>query len=234
MWRVMGLVLLAGVVLAGIYPQQARLGAQVLGNGLRAPSVPEAAPWGAMGPEAGALVRAAEAQVGVTLSYDPAYVQLSYPGGDVPRDRGVCTDVLIRALRDGLGIDLQQAVHEDMRAAFAKYPKRWGLKKTDRNIDHRRVPNLEVFLTRAGAALPVSAEARDYSAGDIVTALFPDGQTHVMIVTNRSSGDGLRPLIVHNVGAGARVEDRLFEWQITGHFRLTAALVARLAGAVQR
>ncbi len=103
-------------------------------------------------------------------------------------------------------------------------------KKTDRNIDHRRVPNLEVFLTRAGAALPVSAEARDYAAGDIVTALFPDGQTHVMIVTNRASSDGLRPLIVHNVGAGARVEDRLFEWQITGHFRLNAALVARLGG----
>lgn len=230
MWRVIGFVLLAGVGLAVIYPKQARLGAQVLGGLVGTPSVPEAEPWGAMGAEAGALVRAAEAQVGVTLTYDPAYVQLSYPGGDVPRDRGVCTDVLIRALRDGLGIDLQQAVHEDMRAAFAKYPKRWGLKKTDRNIDHRRVPNLEVFLTRAGAALPVSAEAGDYAAGDIVTALFPDGQTDVMIVTNRASADGLRPLIVHNVGAGARVEDRLFDWQITGHFRLTAALVARLAG----
>ena len=230
MWRIIGLVLLAGLGLAVIYPQQARLGAQVLGGLVGTPSVPEAVAWGTVGPEAVALVGAAEAQVGVTLSYDPAYVQLDYPGGDVPRDRGVCTDVLIRALRDGLGVDLQQAVHEDMRAAFAKYPKRWGLKKTDRNIDHRRVPNLEVFLTRAGAALPVSAEARDYAAGDIVTALFPDGQTHVMIVTNRASADGLRPLIVHNVGAGARVEDRLFEWQITGHFRLTAALVARLAG----
>lgn len=230
MWRVMGLVLLAGVGAAVISPQQARLGAQVLGNLLVAPVVPEAEAWGAVSPEAEALVRAAEAQVGVTLSYDPAYVTLSYPGGDVPRDRGVCTDVLIRAMRDGLDIDLQQGVHQDMRAAFAKYPKRWGLKKTDRNIDHRRVPNLEVFLTRAGAALPVSAEARDYAAGDIVTALFPDGQTHVMIVTNRTSADGLRPLIVHNVGAGARVEDRLFDWQITGHFRLNAGIVARLRG----
>lgn len=230
MWRVIGFVLLLGVGLAVITPKQARLGAQVLGGVVVTPSVPEAAAWGAVAPEAAELVRAAEAQVGVTLTYDPAYVQLDYPGGDVPRDRGVCTDVLIRALRDGLGVDLQQAVHQDMRAAFAKYPKRWGLKKTDRNIDHRRVPNLEVFLTRAGAALPVSAEARDYVAGDIVTALFPDGQTHVMIVTNRASEDGLRPLIVHNVGAGARVEDRLFEWQITGHFRLNAGIVARLRG----
>ncbi|WP_151720115.1 DUF1287 domain-containing protein [Gemmobacter serpentinus] len=190
-------------------------------------------PWGAPGPEIAALVRAAEAQVGVTRIYDPAYVTLDYPGGDVPRDRGVCTDVVIRALRDGLGIDLQQAVHEDMRAAFAQYPRRWGLKRPDRNIDHRRVPNLETYLTRKGADLPISAQAADYQPGDIVSSLFPDGQTHIVIVTNRRSPDEQRPLIVHNVGWGARIEDRLFEWQITGHFRLTPALIAGMGGAVR-
>ena len=233
MWRMILMVGLVSAGLAAAFPDKARLVAQVAGGLLVPPGLPEAAPWGAPGAEAAALIRAAEAQVGVTLTYDPSYVSLAYPGGDVPPERGVCSDVVIRALRSGLGIDLQQAVHQDMRAAFAKYPKRWGLTKPDRNIDHRRVPNLETFLTRAGAALPISAEARDYAPGDIVTSLFPDGQTHVVIVTNRSSGDGLRPLIVHNVGAGARVEDRLFNWQITGHFRLTPAIVARLGGAAR-
>lgn len=204
-------------------PQGARLLAQALeGTPARDPAPPEAA----------ALIAAAEAQVGVTRVYDPAYVTLAYPGGDVPRDRGVCTDVVIRALRDGLGIDLQQAVHEDMRASFAKYPRRWGLARPDRNIDHRRVPNLETFLTRAGAALPVSDHAADYLPGDIVSSLFPDGQTHIMIVTNRRSRDGQRLLIVHNVGAGSQIEDRLFEWHITGHFRLTPDQIAHLGGAI--
>lgn len=228
---------LAGAALVGLtmaaagmaFPQQARLVAQAV-SGLVVAS--EAAPWADIAPGAAALLAAAEAQVGVTRLYDPAYVRLDYPGGDVPRDRGVCTDVVIRALRDGLGIDLQQAVHEDMRRAFAAYPARWGLRGTDRNIDHRRVPNLETFLTRLGAALPIGAAPGDFAPGDIVTSVFPDGQTHIVIVTNRRSADGQRPLIVHNVGAGARVEDRLFDWQITGHFRLTPDLIARLGGQV--
>ena len=230
---VIGFVVLGITLAAMVFPHQARLAAQVAGTALVAPSLPEAEPWGNAGPEALALIRAAEAQVGVTLTYDPAYIRLDYPGGDVPRDRGVCSDVVIRALRDGLDIDLQQAVHQDMRAAFGQYPKRWGLTRTDRNIDHRRVPNLETFLTRRGAALPISHKPQDYAPGDIVTSRFPDGQTHIMIVTHRSSPDGLRPLIVHNVGAGTQVEDRLFAWQITGHFRLTPAMVARLGGTLR-
>ena len=165
------------------------------------------------------LVAAARKQVGVTLTYDAAYSRLDYPGGDVPRERGVCTDVLVRAYRDGLGIDLQVLVHEDMRRAFSAYPTLWGLKKTDRNIDHRRVPNLQAFFKRAGAALAVSERGADYLPGDIVSQMLPGNLPHIAIVADERTSDGSRPLVVHNIGAGARLEDVLFSYKITGHYR---------------
>ena len=166
------------------------------------------------------IVKAARGQVGVTLSYDPAYVGLTYPMGDVPRDRGVCTDVLIRALRDGLSADLQQLVHEDMRRHFSAYPKQWGLKKPDRNIDHRRVPNLRVFLKRRGVELklPKAGEFSAFRPGDIVTCTVPPNLPHVMIVSDRRTAAG-RPLVIHNIGAGAREEDALATYPLTGHYR---------------
>lgn len=165
------------------------------------------------------LLQAGEAQVGETVLYDPAYVDLAYPGGDVPRDRGVCTDVIVRAYRDAFDVDLQKLVHEDMRAAFAAYPKTWGLKRPDRNIDHRRVPNLETFFARQGASLPISKDAADYRPGDLVSQRLPAGQPHIGIVSAKTNLGGTRPLMVHNIGAGARVEDVLFTFDIVGHYR---------------
>lgn len=170
-------------------------------------------------PAADRLVAAARKQIGVTLTYDAAYSRLDYPGGDVPRERGVCTDVLVRAYRDGLGIDLQVLVHEDMRRAFSTYPALWGLKKTDRNIDHRRVPNLQTFFKRAGAALALSDNGADYLPGDIISQMLPGNLPHIGIVADARSSDGARPLVVHNIGAGARLEDVLFAYPITGHYR---------------
>jgi len=166
------------------------------------------------------LVTAARTQVGVTVTYDPAYVGLSYPNGDVPKDRGVCTDVLIRAARDGLSADLQKLLHEDMRAHFEAYPKQWGLSKPDRNIDHRRVPNLRTWFKRRGFELPLP-KAGDVSAflpGDIVTCTVPPNLPHVMIVSDKKTADG-RPLVIHNIGQGAREEDSLSAFPITGHYR---------------
>lgn len=165
------------------------------------------------------LVAAARRQVGVTLTYDAAYSRLDYPGGDVPRERGVCTDVIVRAYRDGLDLDLQVLVHEDMRRAFSAYPPLWGLKKADRNIDHRRVPNLQAFFKRVGAALATSRDGDDYRPGDIVSQMLPGNLPHIGIVADERSADGARPLVVHNIGAGARLEDVLFAYSITGHYR---------------
>jgi uncharacterized protein YijF (DUF1287 family) len=164
------------------------------------------------------LVAAARAQVGVTLIYDPSYQQIAYPMGDVPMVRGVCSDVVIRAFRI-LGIDLQQELHRDMKRHFAAYPKNWGLAKPDRNIDHRRVPNLAIWFKRQGYALPVSEDAAAYQPGDIVTWVLGGGQPHIGIVSDRRSEDGARPLVIHNIGWGAREDDALFEYRITGHFR---------------
>lgn len=163
------------------------------------------------------LVDASRTQIGVTLSYDPSYVRLDYPGGDVPLDRGVCTDVVIRAYR-AIGVDLQQAVHEDMRAHFASYPRNWGLSTTDRNIDHRRVPNLQRFFTRHGESLATDAADSEFLPGDLVSWRLPSGVPHIGIVSDRSSPGGT-PLVVHNIGAGAREEDVLHEFEITGHYR---------------
>ena len=152
------------------------------------------------------------------VQYDPSYFSISYPNGDVPQNKGVCTDVVIRAYRK-MGIDLQKEVHEDMKANFAKYPKTWGLKSTDRNIDHRRVPNLMVFFSRHGTVKPLSTEATDYLPGDIVCWNLGGSVTHIGMVVNRKSADGKRYLIVHNIGAGQLLEDCLFSYKIIGHYR---------------
>lgn len=177
--------------------------------------------------EALALIRAAEGQVGVTTIYDGSYVMLDFPGGDVVAERGVCTDVLVRALRVAHGIDLQVAVNVDMRAHFADYPANWGLTKPDRNIDHRRVPNLARFLERIGADVPVGADPQDFQPGDIVTSMLSGNLPHVMIVTDRR-GDSGALMVVHNIGAGVQVEDRLFDYPLTGHFRLTPEQLDRI------
>lgn len=151
------------------------------------------------------------------VTYDPSYFTIPYPNGDVPADRGVCTDVIIRAYRK-LGIDLQKEVHEDMKKNFSKYPKKWGLSKTDKNIDHRRVPNLMTFFSRKGTEKKISTSSSDYLAGDIVTWDLGNGLTHIGIVTTNKSRDGKRNLIVHNIGGGQVQEDRLFSYKITGHY----------------
>ncbi len=162
------------------------------------------------------IVDAARKQIGVTLGYDPAYVSLQYPGGDIPRKSGVCTDVVIRAFRDALDEDLQKLVHEDMRANFSKYPKIWGLKRPDKNIDHRRVPNLIAFFKRKHTTIPLTEKT--YLPGDIVTCTVPPHLPHIMIVSDRKTAAG-KPLVIHNIGGGTREEDRLDDFVITGHFR---------------
>lgn len=153
-----------------------------------------------------------------SVTYDPSYFSIAYPNGDVPSDRGVCTDVVIRAYRK-IGTDLQQEVHEDMKANFGVYPKIWGLNRTDKNIDHRRVPNLMVFFKRQGAAKPISNKAADYKPGDIVCWNLGGAITHIGIVVDKKSKDGKRPLIVHNIGQGQVLADCLFDYKIIGHYR---------------
>ncbi|WP_137111762.1 DUF1287 domain-containing protein [Rhodobacter sp. SY28-1] len=173
------------------------------------------------GSEPSRLTEAARDQVGVTVTYDPAYVSLDFPGGDLPRDRGVCTDVVIRALRDGWGIDLQLAVNRDMKANFAAYPPLWGLSRTDRNIDHRRVPNLQTLFSRVGAEQPLDELPAPFLPGDIVTWKLPGNLDHIGIVSDQRSADGT-PLILHNIGRGAQEEDILFAYPMTGHYRIGA------------
>lgn len=168
------------------------------------------------------LVAAARAQIGVVRVYDPTYFSVSYPGGDVPADRGVCTDVVVRALRTQ-GLDLQQAIHDDMRANFGMYPKLWGLSRPDRNIDHRRVPNQMRWFERQHWELTESNAADDFAAGDIVAwKLTGSGLLHIGIVSDRRSHDGT-PLILHNINAGTQEDDLLFRHAIIGHYRPPAA-----------
>jgi hypothetical protein len=165
------------------------------------------------------LSDAAVERTGHEVRYDPTYFKIAYPGGDVPAEVGVCTDEVIRSYR-AVGLDLQKLVHEDMAANFSLYPRTWGLKKTDTNIDHRRVPNLMTFFARQGAGLPVTREARDYRPGDVVTWDLPGGLTHIgLVVGVPSDADEGRMQIVHNIGAGPKMEDVLFAWKITGHYR---------------
>jgi uncharacterized protein YijF (DUF1287 family) len=169
------------------------------------------------GDSAMALVQSAKRQIGVTLHYDGSYRKLAYPGGDVPMDRGVCTDVLIRAYRN-LGIDLQPRVHEDMVRNWSGYPNSWGAKGPDRNIDHRRVPNLACFFSRFGETLAVTHEAGSYLPGEIVIWMLPSGLPHIGIVGDAKGPSGA-PLVIHNIGQGTRMEDILFAYRITGHVR---------------
>lgn len=150
--------------------------------------------------------------------YNGAYVSIPYPNGDVPASQGVCTDVIVRAYRK-LGIDLQKEVHIDMKSNFANYPKTWGLKNTDTNIDHRRVPNLETFFTRKGQKLIISKKAADYKTGEMVTWMIGGKMPHIGIVTHLKTRDGKRPLIVHNVGGGQVLEDCLFKYEIVGRYK---------------
>jgi uncharacterized protein YijF (DUF1287 family) len=184
------------------------------------PSVQTAAPRPSSGsPFLDKFVEAAVGRTSRQVRYDPTYFQIPYPGGDVPAEVGVCTDEVIRSYR-AVGVDLQKEVHEDMAANFSVYPRKWGLKKTDTNIDHRRVPNLMVFFERAGAGVPVTQEARDYKPGDVVSWDLPGGLTHIGIVVNvPADADESRMQIVHNIGAGPKMEDVLFNWKITGHYR---------------
>jgi uncharacterized protein YijF (DUF1287 family) len=161
-----------------------------------------------------ALARAAAAQVGVTLVYDPSYRRLDYPGGDVPLERGVCADVVVRAFRK-VGVDLQVALHEDMQRHFDEYPRRWGLDRPDANIDHRRVPNLMTFFERRGKRLPAGAP---YEPGDVVAWRLPNGLYHIGIAGAQRAPQG-HPLMVHNIGQGARVEDVLYAFEQLGHYR---------------
>lgn len=165
------------------------------------------------------IATAALHQVGKTVTYDPAYVGLSYPDGDLPMDRGVCTDVVIRALRDAFKLDLQKLVHEDMNKYFSKYPTKWGLKRTDKNIDHRRVPNLRRYFERQGWSIEVTSIPADYLAGDLVTCTVGGKLAHIMVVSNKNNQKGT-PFIIHNIGSGTLEEDRLFEFPITGHYRV--------------
>lgn len=164
------------------------------------------------------IVTAARERTFADVRYDPKYVRLTYPGGDVSADTGVCTDVIIRTFRNAFAFDFQKAVHEDMRGHFSKYPKIWGLKKPDKNIDHRRVPNLETYLKRQGAALPITENPEDYQPGDIVSWRLGGRLPHIGIVSDRKSKWGT-PLIIHNIGQGPVEDDLLFNTDIHGHFR---------------
>jgi len=164
------------------------------------------------------LINAALERTNHTVTYNGSYLSIGYPGGDVPNHIGVCTDVVIRAYRQ-LGIDLQELVHLDMKRSFQDYPQSWGLSRPDPNIDHRRVPNLRTFFTRHGEILPVTEHARDYKPGDLVTWMLPGNLPHIGIVVDRATADGSRHLVVHNVGQGPKLEDVLFDYEITGHYR---------------
>ena len=166
------------------------------------------------------LVDAALERTKHSVRYDGAYHSISYPNGDVPANIGVCTDVIIRSYRQ-LNVDLQALVHEDMLANFSEYPSKriWGLSRPDSNIDHRRVPNLQTFFTRHGTVLPISQNAKAYRSGDIVTWMLPGNLPHIGIIVNQDVGDKEKPYVVHNIGSGPILEDMLFDYQITGHYR---------------
>lgn len=170
------------------------------------------------------LVAAAMERTKASVQYDGAYVSIPYPNGDVPANTGVCTDVIIRSYRQ-LGIDLQKRLHEDIAANFDQYPSKriWGLTRPDKNIDHRRVPNLQVFFSRYGISLPVSKKPSDYQPGDLVTWMLNGNLPHIGIVSAQKSADGT-PMIVHNIGAGPQHEDMLFAYKITGHYRYKSEL----------
>lgn len=164
--------------------------------------------------------RISEAAISIidpTIVYDPSYFRLDYPNGDVPAEKGVCTDVVIRTYRK-LGVDFQKEIHEDMKSNFHLYPKIWGLTKPDSNIDHRRVPNLMTYFSRFGTEKPISQNPKDYAPGDIICWKLPNGMTHIGVMIHQKSSDGIRYLIVHNIGQGQIPEDILFKFDIIGHY----------------
>ena len=166
-----------------------------------------------------AVIENALEQTKLTRGYTQQYFLIPYPNGDLPTETGACTDVIIRAFREA-GVDLQREVHEDMSAHFANYPQKWGLSRTDTNIDHRRVPNLQTFFTRQSKSLSVTSKGEDYKPGDVVTwDLDGKGMTHIGLVSNRWDESKHRYLVVHNIGGGTNLENVLFNWKITGHFR---------------
>ena len=166
-----------------------------------------------------AIVAAARDQIGKTKRYDSSYVPLDYPGGDVPIRKGVCTDVVVRALRDAFDMDLQKLVHEDMTAAFSEYPNIWKLNRPDPNIDHRRVPNLRRYFQRKGYSIAVSQNKEDYLPGDLVSCAVRPNQPHIMIVSDKKARDGT-PLVIHNIGRGTKENNWLFKLPLTGHYRI--------------
>lgn len=169
-------------------------------------------------PQLKQFIEAAVEQSKITTGYDPSYVGIDYPNGDVPLDTGVCSDVVVRSFRK-VGLDLQKEVHEDMTRAWAEYPKKWGARGTDTNIDHRRVLNLNTYFTRKGKSLPISDNRADYLPGDVVAWELSEGVEHIGILTNVSTESDQHYLIVHNIGSGARIEDVLLAWKIIGHYR---------------
>ncbi len=168
------------------------------------------------------IINAAKEQTEHEVRYDGSYFSIPYPNGDVPSDIGVCTDVVIRSFRK-VGVDLQKRVHEDMQANFKSYPSKriWGLKKPDKNIDHRRVPNLRVFFSKYGESLDVTKNSEDYLPGDLVTWMLPGNLPHIGIVVDMKSIGGEKPLVAHNIGKGPKINDMLFDYPITGHYRYT-------------
>jgi uncharacterized protein len=165
------------------------------------------------------VIESAREQLKVTTNYTQEYRVMPYPNGDMPPETGACTDVVIRAFRKA-GVDLQKEVHEDMAANFSAYPQKWSLARTDTNIDHRRVPNLQTFFTRKRKSISVSSDGENYKPGDVVTwDLDGKGMTHIGIVSNQWNAAAKHYLIIHNIGGGVAEEDRLFAWKVTGHYR---------------
>lgn len=168
------------------------------------------------------LIDAAIARTHKDVKYTSKYIPIAYPGGDIPDNLGVCSDLIIRAYRNGLNVDLQKLVHEDMLANFDVYPNHWGLNKPDKNIDHRRVPNLQVFFSRYADVLPITKNILDYAPGDIVTWNLnaPRGFVpHIGIVSDQTSEDGKRLLVIHNINHGPVIDDMIFMYDIIGHYR---------------
>ena len=164
------------------------------------------------------IVEAALEQTRQTVGYDPSYVKLGYPGGDVSPEAGVCSDVVVRAFRQA-GVDLQKEIHEDISKHFKAYPNNWGAKRPDSNIDHRRVPNLMKYFERQGKSAKLTRTARDYVPGDLVAWDLGGGVLHIGLVTDALAAGAERYMLVHNIGNGARLEDVLFSWKIIGHYR---------------
>jgi uncharacterized protein len=204
-----------------VYPTAPTVDAKKQSNHPSARETPASSPFPSLADTASLagrrLVTAARSQVGITTGYDPAYVRLDFPGGDVDPKTGVCSDVVVRALRV-LGIDLQERVNLDMKAHFSEYPTKWGLASPDPNIDHRRVPNLARYFARRGYEKPVTSDPADYEPGDVVWIKLP--LDHIGIVSDRMVGQ--RPMLIHNVGQGAQEEDVLFSWTVVGHYRVVS------------